>query len=130
MRAGCETILLVEDDDGLRELALRILGKQGYHVLSASRSSEAEQLCREHEGQIDIVVTDVVMPGLGGRELVTKLLPIQPQMAVLFMSGYTDQVVFKEGVEKGNTHFIQKPFTPASLSKKVREVLDRESRAD
>jgi hypothetical protein len=121
---GSETVLLVEDDDGLRALARRVLLKHGYQVLEAARTSEAEHVCREHPGKIHLLLTDVVMPGLSGKELSSRLMMLRPEMVVLYMSGYTDSVVMKQGVQEGSVNFIQKPFTPIALSKKVREVLD------
>jgi PAS domain S-box-containing protein len=121
---GSETIVLVEDDDGLRALTRRILLKHGYQVLEASRTSDAEVICREHPGKIQMLLTDVIMPGMSGKELSSRLGAIRPEMVVVYMSGYTDSVVMKQGVEEGAINFIQKPFSPATLSKTVREVLD------
>ena len=121
---GYETVLLVEDDDGLRALTRRVLLKHGYQVLEASRTSDAEIICREHPGRIHLLLTDVIMPGLSGKELASRLAAIRPEMIVLYMSGYNDAVVMKQGVEEGCANFISKPFTPSSLSQKVREVLD------
>jgi two-component system cell cycle sensor histidine kinase/response regulator CckA len=121
---GSETVLLVEDDDGLRALTRRVLLKHGYQVLESARTSEAEHVCREHPGKIHMLLTDVVMPGLSGKELASRLMMLRPEMVVLYMSGYTDSVVMKQGVEEGSVNFIQKPFTPVALSRKVREVLD------
>ena len=121
---GSETILLVEDDDGLRALTRRILLKHGYQVLEAARTSDAEILCREHPGKIHLLLTDVIMPGISGKELGSRLSAIRPEMIVLYMSGYTDSVVMKQGVAEGSVNFIAKPFTPAALSQKVRDVLD------
>jgi hypothetical protein len=121
---GFETVLLVEDDDGLRALTRRVLLKHGYQVLEASRTSDAEIICREHPGKIHLLLTDVIMPGLSGKELSSRLTSIRPEMIVLYMSGYADTVVMKQGVEESSVNFIPKPFTPSSLSQKVREVLD------
>ena len=123
-KLGTETILLVEDDDGLRELAKRILIRNGYKVLDASRASEAEQICKSYAPEIHLLVTDVVMPGMGGRDMVNRLMPMRPNMSVLFMSGYLDHIVMKQGVEEGEMQFLHKPFTPSALARKVREVLD------
>jgi PAS domain S-box-containing protein len=123
LRAGTETILLVEDDDGLRELARKILSKNGYEVLASSGGSEAERICREHDGRIHLLLTDVVMPGISGRELASKLAALRPEMRVLYMSGYADEMVTRQGVANG-MHFIQKPFTALALTKKLREVLE------
>src|SRR5262249_59534788 len=87
---GTETILLVEDDDGLRALTRRVLLKHGYEVLETARTSDAEQVCRHHPGKIHMLLTDVVMPGASGKELASRLTMIRPEMLVLYMSGYTD----------------------------------------
>jgi PAS domain S-box-containing protein len=121
---GTETILLVEDDDGLRALTRRVLLKHGYEVIETARTSDAEQACRNHPGKIHMLLTDVVMPGASGKELASRLTMIRPEMLVLYMSGYTDSVVMKQGVEEGSVNFLAKPFTPAALGQKVREVLD------
>ncbi len=118
-----ETILIAEDDAGLRELAIRILTRAGYHVYSAARHQEAEAIGREHGSSIHLLLTDVVMPEVSGKELADRLTAKYPQMAVLFMSGYTDEILVKQGVQEGTMHFIAKPFTPSSLVEKVREVL-------
>ena len=124
---GSEVILLVEDEDIVRVLARRVLEASGYVVLEARNGREGLALCQSHEGPIDLLVSDVVMPELGGRELAERALKLRPDMKVMFMSGHTQDVVLKEGVEKG-TAFLQKPFTPAGLAKKVRETLDAKAR--
>lgn len=126
-KAGSETILVVEDDDGLRELARRVLLRDGYKVLDAGRSSDAEVICREHSGPIHLMLTDVVMPGAGGRELAARVTPIRPEMAVLFMSGYADEVMVRQGVEGEEMELLTKPFTPLVLSRKIREVLEKKA---
>lgn len=120
---GTETVLLAEDEDMLRVLARRILESVGYVVFEASNGREGLEFCRNHEGQIDLLVTDVVMPELGGRELAEGALILRPNLKVLFISGHTQDVVLKAGVQKGAA-FLQKPFTPAVLAQKVRETLD------
>ena len=120
---GSEVVLLVEDEDAVRKLARMILETGGYTVLDARNGREGLALCEAHEGPIDLLVTDVVMPELGGRELAEGALKLRPGMKVLFMSGHTQDVVLKEGVQKGAA-FLQKPFTPAGLAQKVRETLD------
>lgn len=122
-----EKILIAEDDDGLRQLATRILTKAGYQVFSAARYDQAEEIALEHGSSIHLLLTDVVMPEVSGKELADRLTAKYPQMVVLYMSGYTDEVVLTKGVRKGTMHFIAKPFTPASLAQKVREVLDAEA---
>ena len=121
---GAETVLLVEDDDRLRRVARRILEGSGYKVLAASRGDEALRVSDEHTGELDLVLTDVVMPGMSGREFVRKLVETRPGVRVLYMSGYTDESIARHGVLEPGTHFIAKPFTAPSLAKKVREVLD------
>ena len=119
-----EKILLAEDDAGLRELTTRILVREGFEVYSAGLPEDAEKIAQEHGHSIQLLLTDVVMPAVSGKELADRVTAQYPRMAVLFMSGYTDEVVLKQGVEEGTTHFIAKPFTPKSLVAKVREVLD------
>jgi two-component system cell cycle sensor histidine kinase/response regulator CckA len=123
---GSETILLVEDEDVVRRLARKILESAGYNVLEASRGEEAVRLCRQRAGPIDLLLTDVVMPETSGKEVADRLSEMQPGLRVLFMSGYTDEAIVHHGVLDANVEFIQKPFTPAGLAKKVREVLDSE----
>jgi len=120
---GSEVILLVEDEDMVRVLARRILEASGYVVYEARNGREGLALCEAHEGPIDLLVTDVVMPELGGRELAEGALRLRPGLKIMFMSGHTQDVVLKEGVQKG-TAFLQKPFTPVGLAQKVRETLD------
>jgi CheY-like chemotaxis protein len=120
--------LLVEDEDAVRKLARTILETRGYVVLEAGNGREGLALCEAHQGPIDLLVTDVVMPELGGRELAEGVLKVRPGMKVMFMSGHTQDVVIKEGVQKG-TAFLQKPFTPAGLAQEVRETLDAASRS-
>ena len=125
---GSEVVLLVEDEDAVRLLARRILEASGYVVLEARNGREGLALCEAHEGPIDLLVTDVVMPELGGRELAEGALKLRPGMKVMFMSGHTQDVVLKEGVQKGAA-FLQKPFTPVGLAQKVRETLDSDARS-
>ena len=124
---GSETILVVEDDDLVRRLAERILRSTGYTVLDARSGEEALSVARHHQGPIHLVLTDVVMPGMGGRRLSEALAQVRPEVKVIFMSGYTDEVVLRQGLEAGAA-FVQKPFSPLALAHKVREVLD--ARAD
>ena len=121
---GSETILLAEDDDALRSLAARVLGAFGYNVLVARTGADALRIVAEHQGPIDLVATDVVMPEMSGSQLVAKVLKARPGIRVLFMSGYTDDEVMRRGVIDGATAFLQKPFTPDMLAHKVRAVLD------
>ena len=122
-RRGSETVLLVEDDEPLRTLAREILSIQGYTVLDATSPSEALRLADAHPGPIHLLLTDVVMPQMNGRQVADHLLAARPGLKVLFMSGYTDAAIVEHGVLEPGTHFLQKPFTPDGLSRKVREAL-------
>jgi PAS domain S-box-containing protein len=117
------TILLVEDNPSLEQIARRILKRYGYTVLSAPSAEEAVRVSRGHVGAIDLLLTDVVMPGQSGPSLATLLTTERPAMRVLHMSGYTDDAVVRHGALSGTAAFLQKPFTPEGLSRKVREVL-------
>jgi CheY-like chemotaxis protein len=121
---GRETILLVEDEEAVRRLSRRILELQGYTVLEASRPEEAEAIAAGEAGTIHLLLTDVVMPTASGRKLADRLLASRPGMKVLFMSGYTDNAIVHHGVLDETTAFLQKPFTPQVLARRVREVLD------
>jgi CheY-like chemotaxis protein/two-component sensor histidine kinase len=122
---GSETVLLVEDENSVRQLARRVLEINGYVVLEAARSDEAWQIYQGHPGPIHLMLTDIVMPGTSGRELAQRLTALQPETKVLYMSGYTDDAIVHHGVLGAGTPFLQKPFTPESLARKVREVLDK-----
>ena len=122
---GSETLLVVEDDSSLRGLVERVLKNCGYTVYAADGGVEALAIARNPELLIDAVITDVVMPGMNGRELVEKLVKSRPELGSLLMSGYTDDDVLRRGVLQGETAFLQKPFTPEQLARKVRAVLDR-----
>jgi CheY-like chemotaxis protein len=121
---GSEVILVVEDEDAVRKLGRTILEASGYAVLDARNGREGLALCEIHPGPIDLLVTDVVMPELGGRELAQGALKLRPGIKVIFLSGHTQDVLLKEGVKKG-TAFLRKPFSPVELAQKVREVLDK-----
>jgi PAS domain S-box-containing protein len=121
---GTETILVVEDEDGVRGLAVLVLKTYGYKVVAASNGKEAMRLVAKHQGGIDLMVTDVVMPGIGGPDLAEALLPYVPQMKVLFSSGYTDDAVIRHGLLQEKVAFLQKPYSPLALVRKVRQVLD------
>jgi len=121
---GNETILLVEDDEAVRELTEMVLKSYGYNVMVAEDPTHAQKLSDTPETNVSLVVTDVVMPTMSGRELVRRLTDKHPHLRVLYMSGYTDNVITSGGVLEPGLAFLQKPFTPASLASKVREVLD------
>ncbi|MBI2221263.1 MAG: PAS domain S-box protein [Acidobacteria bacterium] len=120
---GHEIILLVEDDERLRELARKALVRDGYSVLAAPDPATALELSERHESPIALLLTDVVLPQMSGRILAERLLALRPHMRVLYMSGYTDNAIVHHGVLDRATAFLQKPFTPAALTRKVREVL-------
>jgi len=121
---GSETILLVEDEAAVRGLTSRILEKQGYRVLSAQHGREAMDIATKEPGKIDLVLTDIVMPGINGRGLVERLAGIRPTMKSLYMSGYTDDDIIRRGFMEPSKSFLQKPFTSESLLQIVRKVLD------
>ena len=121
---GSETVLLVEDDGAVRELASMILSSNGYLVLPAQDALEAEHFSANHSGEIHLLLTDIMMPGTSGRELARRISARHPRARVLYMSGYTDNVLAQGGVLEEGVSFLQKPFTPAALSQKVRDVLD------
>ena len=121
---GTETVLLVEDEDGVRALVRQVLHKHGYNVLEARNGGEALLMCERHQGSIDMLLTDVVLEQMGGRELAERLLKIRPEMKVLYVSGYADDAIVHHGVLKAGTAFLQKPFTTDALARKVRFVLD------
>ncbi|MDQ3997137.1 MAG: PAS domain S-box protein [Gemmatimonadota bacterium] len=121
---GGETILLVDDEEAVRSSARRALERAGYDVIAATDGSDALRLFTEHDGGIHMVVTDVVMPGLSGRELVGRLRIMRPKLRVLFVSGYTEEGVRRQGVLEPGAAYLEKPFTPERLLRKVREVLD------
>ena len=121
---GGERILLVEDADALRKLARSFLEERGFKVLAAANGEEALTVAASHIGPIDMLLTDVIMPGMNGRALAERLLPKRPGMCVLYISGYTDSFISGHGVLEAGTHLLHKPFTERALIAKVREVLD------
>jgi two-component system cell cycle sensor histidine kinase/response regulator CckA len=121
---GTETILVVEDEESLRKVAKRALAAGGYTVLTASEGREALRIAAQHPGEIQLLLTDVVMPGMDGRTLAQELSKRRSAIKVLYMSGYTDDAVVHHGVLEAGTHFLSKPFTAVDLARKVREVLD------
>jgi len=123
---GNETILLVEDDSSVRDLAVRFLRGQGYTILEATNGNEAIRIARKSKKEkVHLLLTDMVMPQMGGKELVERFRSIHPEIKVLFISGYTDTAITHHGLSEPNTALLQKPFSLTSLAKKVREVLDK-----
>ncbi|MGA8754016.1 response regulator [Candidatus Deferrimicrobium sp.] len=122
---GSETVLLVEDEKIVRDVGARILERSGYRVMQAGNGDEAIALAMEYGERIDLLMTDVVMPGMHGRELANRLTRIHPETRVLFTSGYTDDAIVHHGVLDEGVSFIGKPYSPSALAKKVREVLDK-----
>jgi two-component system cell cycle sensor histidine kinase/response regulator CckA len=121
---GSETILLVEDDEMVRTLVRETLEREGYKVIDSADPVEAQRLADAHRGKIQLLITDVVMPKLSGKELARSLTHVRPDLKVLYMSGYTDSAIVNSGILQKEVSFLQKPFTPAGLSSKVREVID------
>ena len=121
---GSETILVVEDEEALRTLLCRFFRLYGYNVMEARHGGEALLICERHPGPIHLMITDVVMPQMSGKELADRLAPLHPEMAVFFMSGYTGSDLTGYGAPELNNHFIPKPFRPMDLVKKVRDFLD------
>jgi signal transduction histidine kinase/CheY-like chemotaxis protein len=121
---GSETVLLVEDEESVRQLVRETLESKGYKVLEADHGESALHIVSRHSGKIDMLITDVVMPGMSGRELSAQLCSSYPHTKVLYLSGYTEDAIAHEGVLESGTAFLQKPFTLQMLARKVREVLD------
>jgi PAS domain S-box-containing protein len=121
---GSETVLVVEDEEPVRRLIRKVLETRGYVVIAAGGGEEALHLANAHDGVIHLLVTDVVMPGMSGRDLVRYIVSVRPEMKVLYVSGYTDDAIVHHGVLQPGIAFLQKPFTPEALARKLREVLD------
>jgi two-component system cell cycle sensor histidine kinase/response regulator CckA len=122
---GTETVLLVEDEEMVRNLSQEILEDSGYRVVVATNGKEGLRVCREFDEHIDLIITDVVMPEMNGREMVEHVTLLRPTTKVLFMSGYTDDAIVRHGILEENMSYMQKPFLPDALVLKAREVLDR-----
>jgi CheY-like chemotaxis protein len=127
-RLGNETILVVEDEEGLRKLVREVLEQRGYRVLSAGSGEEALNVA-SRTGRIDLLLTDVVMPNMNGRELARVLGEERPTLPVLYLSGYTDEMVTGTGILTDGAEFLQKPFTAEMLAHKIRDILDRPAAA-
>ncbi|MGH7681352.1 MAG: ATP-binding protein, partial [Candidatus Eiseniibacteriota bacterium] len=125
MPRGSETVLFAEDQDAVAAVVGATLQLCGYRVLQAHNGSEAVDLCRRYEGAIHLLVTDIVMPGMGGPELAAAVRALRPEMKLLFISGYSERAFASHGTLEPEAGFLQKPFMPEALAHKVREVLDR-----
>jgi CheY-like chemotaxis protein len=125
---GTETVLLAEDEGAVRAVARHSLERHGYMVLEASSGEAALDLAQKHSGRIDLLLTDVVMPGMSGRTLALRLASLRPGIRTIYMSGYTDDAITRHGVLDAGVTYVQKPFSPDALVRKVREVLDEEAR--
>lgn len=127
---GAETVLLVEDAAAVRAVARLVLDRLGYTVLEAPNGEAALHLATKHRGPIHLLLTDVIMPELGGRQLAERLTALRPELRVLYVSGYTDDAVVRHGVLQPGIAYLPKPFTPEVLARKVRELLDSPSGPD
>ena len=127
---GGETILLVEDEQAIRILGQQMLEKLGYRVVAASSPKEAIRLAEEHTAHFDLLITDVVMPEMNGRDLANRLHALYPEIIILFMSGYTSNVIVHRGVLDDGVNFIAKPFSQKDLAVKVHQILRRDTNTD
>jgi CheY-like chemotaxis protein len=123
LRRGNETILFVEDEDTILRVGQRLLENLGYRVLAAAKPGDALRLAEEHAGQVQLLLTDVIMPEMNGQELAQRLLALQPDLRVVFISGYTANIIAPHGVLPDGAHFVQKPFTTRTLADMVRKAL-------
>jgi CheY-like chemotaxis protein len=122
--SGSETILVVEDNPSVRNLTCANLARRGYKVLQAGSGTEAMQVVAAHTGRISLLLTDVIMPAMGGRQLADQLTAREPQLKVVYMSGYTDDAVIRHGVLESSAGFLHKPFSSNALLRKVRDAID------
>jgi DNA-binding NtrC family response regulator len=123
-QSGTETILIVEDEESVLKLSRDMLEILGYRVLTASKTDQAVRLVGEYDGNIDLLLTDIVMPDMNGKELSERIIPIKPGMKCLYMSGYTADVIARQGILDEGIKFISKPFSLRDLAAKVRETLE------
>ena len=121
---GGETIMVAEDETMVRNLVLKVLARDGYTVMSAESGEACLEILRTHDGPLDLLLSDVVMPGMNGKELYEEVRKLYPEVKVLLMSGYTQDIITDRGVLRDGTPFIQKPFTIAALASQVRAILD------
>ena len=124
LHQGAETVLLVEDESSLRDVLGETLEANGYRVLTARDGAEAFQIADAHAGPIQLLVTDVIMPGMTGRDVVERVTPTRPEMKVLYISGYTDEAIKRHGVISRGSAFLSKPFAAGAFLLKIRQVLD------
>jgi CheY-like chemotaxis protein len=122
---GSETIMVVEDEPVVRRLTVRALAERGYHLLEAEDGESALAVAREHKGELQLLITDVVMPGMNGKELADRLTAERPDLRVLYISGYAEHAVVRQGVLVEGIAFLSKPFDLSELARTVREVLDK-----
>jgi two-component system cell cycle sensor histidine kinase/response regulator CckA len=125
---GTEVILLVEDEDVFRTYACAYLESEGYHVLAASNGEDAMEICRSYDGPIHVLITDIVMPGMGGTELARAALKLRPDLAVMFVSGYPDRTLNIETSDRST--FVQKPFSFDVLNRALRSLLDKNNESE
>ncbi|NJN92621.1 MAG: response regulator [Anaerolineales bacterium] len=125
---GTETVLLVEDEPKVRDLADRLLRRQGYKVLTATNGEEALQVGQAYEREIHLLLTDMVMPQMNGKDLADRFKILRPDIKIIFTSGYTDKAIVHQGILDADIAFIQKPFTVMDLAQKVRAILDKKDR--
>jgi two-component system, cell cycle sensor histidine kinase and response regulator CckA len=129
-RPATETVLVVENESAIRTLVQMALERHGYRVLAAGSGADALEISNGHQGRIDLLITDVVIPDMNGPEIARQLAVSRPNLSTLFMSGYMDDSLTDHGLRAGHVDFIQKPFSPRVLAERVREILDRARAAD